>query len=57
MVTDDYVMVSLRGVPGNSGSALLDEAGNVVGILSMGQWGGDREHYILAVRTTKLQWE
>jgi V8-like Glu-specific endopeptidase len=39
VLEDGRIVVSLRSVPGNSGSPVFDDEGYVVGLLSMGRWG------------------
>ena len=46
----DLVIVSIHGVPGNSGSGIFDSEGNLLGILWGGSWQYSRENYIEATR-------
>ncbi len=53
---DNYAMlISVRVVPGNSGSALRDSYGYVIGIITRGIWGGDNENigYVIPIKYVK----
>lgn len=44
----DQLVVSIHGVPGNSGSAIFDVHGQVVGILHSGRWDASKEFFVFA---------
>lgn len=53
---DTYAMlISIRIVPGNSGSALRDSYGYVIGVITRGIWGGDNENigYVIPIKHAK----
>lgn len=48
----DIVVISTHGIPGNSGGAIFDEDGRVIGILVSGVWASAHENYVDAYRPT-----
>jgi len=48
----DVVVISTHGVPGNSGGAIFDDDGRVIGIISSGVWHFAHENFVDALRPT-----
>lgn len=53
--TDQEILVSVHGVPGNSGSGIFDSEGRLVAVLWGGRWDSDGEFMIVATRPEKFR--
>lgn len=51
-VEDYVIVVGIHAVPGNSGAAVFDDEGRVLGILVGGSWDPNQEFYLAAWRPT-----